>query len=264
MNLFEDYDTYSEIIPVIWTMKFIGICTICLKGDVGHREIKISKLSYVYCLASISIHILVLFLFIKVSMTTKILLLSFQYKIAVYGGVVLCAFAIVIRCSVLFKNLNLHLIYKKLTEFDTNILVKFTHHYRMCFIINIFLISQFSVLILIAEYIEYMQALKDINTLYIIVNMLNCWPLMTLDVLYLIIMLTLWKRFKIFHLQIHNCMVPVENDIINLTILHKFDLQSVTIIKLRHLYEALFQICEQVNSSFSVSILVSVTCKFLI
>ncbi|KAJ9583555.1 hypothetical protein L9F63_022118, partial [Diploptera punctata] len=264
MNLFGDYDTYSEIIPVIWAMKIFGISTICLKGDVGHREIKTFQLSYVYCLASISLHILVLFLFIHVSITADILLPSFQFKISVYGGTVLCVFVIIIRCLVLIRKLDISIIYKKITEFDTKILVQLTHHYRICFFISIFLMSICSVSFMIIEYVSYRHMFKYANLLLTFVKILNFWPLITVDVLYLIVILTLWKRFKIFHLKIRNCMMPVQNNTINLTILRNFDLKPVTIIQLRKLYESLFLICEQANSSFSVSILISVTCKFLL
>ncbi|KAJ9583550.1 hypothetical protein L9F63_022113, partial [Diploptera punctata] len=192
-------------------------------------------------------------------------------NINVYGGAVLCIFAIIIRFLVLIRNLNLPLIYKRLAEFDTKILLMYylrtisynCKNYKICYLFCIVLLTPYYMITIISQFSVAMS--KEFNSITIL-TIFNFWPFVTVDVLYPTIILGLWWRFRALNSKIETFIEYFENNTLKhvmLTDINNFEFNSISILNLRILYDSLTEICKLANSSFSIPVLICIALKFI-
>ncbi|KAJ9583553.1 hypothetical protein L9F63_022116, partial [Diploptera punctata] len=263
MNLVGKFDIYSEISPVIWTMKIFGICNYSLKGNLSFREIKQCSVTYAYCLILLILHICIIFFYVKDSMSEEVALGPVEYKMFAHLFVTCSALSVIVRASSVFRRFNIDAVYNALADFDCK--MSYDHkNYKICYVFSIVLITQ--------HYINFVYVLHRVilsevlNSVLLSVALFNHWPFITVDILYLSILLAMQWRYRVLNLKIQKSLQSdsLKYSVSMLNSTHGNELKSVSIPILRDLYYSLTHICKLMNSSFSIPILLSITCKFII
>ncbi|KAJ9583551.1 hypothetical protein L9F63_022114, partial [Diploptera punctata] len=265
MYLRGKYDIYSEISPVIWTMKIFGICNYSLKGNLGFREIKRSKMAYVYCLMSLALHIFTLVLYVKGSMSEEVALGPVEYTFFAYMFAACCVFCVIIRAYSVLRNLNIDTVYNEMADFDYKMSYN-PYNYKICYFFSIVLLTPFYITYILMHYSLYL--IEDLKYALLFISLFNFWPHLTLNILYLSIILTMQWRFRALNSKVQKLIEFHKNGTLKYSIsminyVHNFELNSISISSLRNLYESLTQICKFVNSSFSLAILISLVSSFI-
>ncbi|KAJ9599135.1 hypothetical protein L9F63_010403, partial [Diploptera punctata] len=244
-------DTFSEIIHIVWTMKFCGVIPFTLHGEICNRDIRHSKLQMVYGIL-IFITRNSCFIFVSHFIHNNFVYLQYFGKIIAFitcGMNVILTLVMALNLVTFFE---LSGIFPKLSQFDNS--VKKTKSHNLCIYGQLFIHIGLCVFTILFN-TETGYGLKFdviLIIMHVFQNFIDINVAFLLDLFMIRIVVMIEKRFGIVNSYLEGTV-------------NNFSIVNITFIRdLMSWHNLLCDTVNLTNSFFSMRILLGVLVKFMI